>query len=101
MVEDDQLVAFPSLGRNVPAFERDTVIGGKIDIPPSGHSIVVRRLVEDAPERFDDTSDGFDLGVVLLGDGLELLQGLSIRSLGILLMLFGSVRFGNGSHFWV
>jgi hypothetical protein len=76
MVEDNQLVAFSSFGRNVPAFERRAVIRRKIDITPTRHPVVVGSLVQNASQRFDDTGQRLDLGVVFSRNCLELFQGL-------------------------
>jgi hypothetical protein len=82
VVEYDQFVTFAAFGRDVPAFQRNAAVRREIDVPPAGHPMIVWGLMEDAPQRFDDIGHCLDLGVVLFGNGLELLEGAcSILSL--------------------
>src|SRR5262249_17349631 len=76
VVEDHQLVAFAALGRDVPGFEGGAVVGRDDEVVPSLHSVFIRSLEEEATWAFNDTGEGLNLRVVLLGDGLLLLQSL-------------------------
>ena len=76
MIEDDQLIAFTTFGRNIPGFQGSAVVGRDLEVAPAAHAIIVRRLVNHAAQRSNDGGEIFDLPVIFFGDGFELFQGL-------------------------
>jgi hypothetical protein len=98
VIEKNQLVTVTSFGGDIPAFQGSAVIRWEIDVSPSSHPIIVRRLMEYASERLDDGGYGLDLRVIFFGNGLELCQGLFILSLDILLMISPHAMFSFGGR---
>jgi hypothetical protein len=75
MVEDDELVALTTLGRNVPALEGSSIVRLDIYILVL-HAICSRSLENDAAKRLDHGGKVLDLLMVLGSDSLELLKCL-------------------------
>ncbi|MBV8459161.1 MAG: hypothetical protein JO122_21420 [Acetobacteraceae bacterium] len=87
MVEDDELIALAAaLGRDIPRFERSTIIRRDREIVPSSHSIFIRSLEDKITQWPNDVGNGFDLGVIFGGNALQLFLRLAILSTDILPM---------------
>lgn len=73
MVEDDELIALATLGRDVPRFEGSTIIRWDEEIVPRSHPIFIGSLEDKATQWPHDVGNGFDLGVIFGGNALQLL----------------------------